>query len=384
MMDEGPVVTHQRHIPLHHQGVPQGFVDGMHEHHTSVKKGMKGGGIALHNYKNTQFMGHIGVGSPKPQNFPVVFDTGSSNFWIPSKECEDVGCMRHNRYDKDSSDNFSMDGRPVHVKYGSGSIDGYLAKDTVHFGGQEIRDTHVVLVTDENGQAFERGRFAGILGLAFPTIAVHHTLPPFDKLMKQGSMKKNVFSFYLTSTPGHAGGMITVGSIDARLHHGPFRWMPVTDTMYWQVEMEDILVDGTPMKLCPGGCKVAIDTGTSLVTGPREGMAKLLHHAAAEKDCSNWADLPEISFKMAGGHEFTLTKKDYAFMFDSMFGKKCVSGLMALDVPKPRGPIWIFGDVFMRKYYTAFDRDHNRVGFARSRHGSQVNLPSILAESEAA
>merc|ERR1712205_61687 len=122
MMDEGAVVTHQRHIPLHHQGVPQGFVDGIHEHHTSVKKGMKGGGIALHNYKNTQFMGHIGVGSPKPQNFPVVFDTGSSNFWIPSKECEDVGCMRHNRYDKDSSDNFSMDGRPVHVKYGSGSI----------------------------------------------------------------------------------------------------------------------------------------------------------------------------------------------------------------------------------------------------------------------
>jgi hypothetical protein len=45
----------------------------------------------------------------------------------------------------------------------------------------------------------------------------------------------------------------------------------------------------------------------------------------------------------------------------------CAPAFMALDVPAPRGPIFVIGDSFMRKYYTLFDRDHNRVGFALSK-----------------
>merc|ERR1719443_158963 len=123
--------------------------------------------------------------------------------------------------------------------------------------------------------------------------------------------------------------------------------------------------------LCPGGCQVAVDTGTSMLAGPSALVEKLTAKLGAKDDCSNFDKLPAIGFKVKN-KVLNLAPEDY---MDNSNGE-CSFSVMSLDVPPPKGPLFIFGDPFLRRFVTINDKNGPRVGFAVAKHG---NLDGMMA-----
>ena len=328
--------------------------------------------LALYNMRNTQYMGRIGIGTPV-QYFDVIFDTGSSNLWVGSRHCKSVACQRQNGFDYEKSRTFEEVGYDIQVKFGTGLVKGIISQDTFTLGPMSVTNQRFAEVLQEIGAVFEHAKFNGILGLGFPTLSSEYgILPVFDNMMQQQLLHYNMFSFYFSTYPDQHSS-IFFGEPNEQFYEGNITWVPVAGhKVYWEIEIEKVSLEGgkdarvnldefggvregsLDLDLCRrssphshrladgDGCLVVLDTGTSLITGPKAAIKKILQFIQVDPLCRNMESLPNISFQL-GDTDFTLTPEDYVMKhkdYSRKGGIVCKAGFMPLDVPPPRGPLW--------------------------------------------
>jgi hypothetical protein len=260
----------------------------------------------------------------------------------------------------------------VTITFGTGEMSGVYTRDNVCLGDSICCKADFVAATDESDEPFSLVPFDGILGLSLPQMAEGNDFSIVDQMVNAGVFEQPLFGVFFGNDDEES--QITFGSYRRELMATELFWTPVTEPGYWQVRVEDITLGEKKQKICIGDrkCQVAVDTGTSLLAAPPDVVDQLVDSLQVAQDCSNMQSLPDMGF-IIGNHILNLKPDDYV----SQSSNGCALGLMALDIPPPKGPLFIFGDPFLRKYYTVYDRENVRVGFALAKHKKEET--SLLA-----
>merc|ERR1719232_162331 len=320
--------------------------------------------IIIRDYQNAQYFGNVQIGTP-PQSYKVIFDTGSSNLWVPKRGCKNCGNIlnRKSKYDPEGSSTYEADDRIFDIKYGSGSVQGHFAKDSVTLASDiSIEGQRFAMIEDAGGlgYAYALGKFDGILGLAFPKISVGDARPVVLSAIDQDLLDEPLFAFYLGD---NADGELSIGGYDESKFDGELHSVKLISETYWEIAVDGITAGETHLSK---GTTAIVDSGTSLLIGPPLLVLQLAHSMGAHAnlvgeyfiDCDKLDSLPELVFTI-DGRKYSLDGRDLVLETQGV----CLLAIQGMRLGAG-APKWILGDVFMRKYYSVFNYGDSTVSFA--------------------
>ncbi|XP_010434351.1 PREDICTED: aspartic proteinase oryzasin-1-like [Camelina sativa] len=315
-------------------------------------------GVVIENSYGDIYYGEITIGTPG-QRFTVVFDTGSSDLWVPSGNWP--GTEPHNLYDSQRSSTYKPNGKDVELKYGQGSLTGFLSIDTVDVGGITITDQYFTegRYTPEE-DPFRKYTFDGVLGLGSLQNSMTETTPVWDSMMKQEKIEKKIFSiWYGRSNDAGEGGEIVFGGTNPAHYTGEHVYVTVGEARH-NFQMNNIFVGTIDTKKCSAGCDAFVDSGTTNIQGPPDMIKDINGRIDAAPNCSNYENLPDVTFTIQG-RSYSVSPLDY---IRKVGDRHCTSRFEGSDYDD-----WVLGMPFIRAFHTVFDYEKLptvRVGFAKS------------------
>lgn len=391
--------THQREVRARNADADNGAAYVGAERHTSrARRSWQvdvNGVIPLTNLRDSQYVGPIGVGTKHDRAaesaINVVFDTGSTNLWIASSLCTSEDCKSRAQYNPAKSTT-TQTAYPVHldITFGTGELRGPQAVDDFHVGPYTVKAQTFAMIQEEIGDVFREISFEGILGLAFPSMSARQVTPFFDNVMNQNVLHgRNEFSFYMTKLPSQ-NSAIFFGGVDERYFEGDIVYFPVTKEHYWSVDIIDFRIGNTShvnflefkssSAANPRVSKLILDSGTTYFTAPPSLFQKVLDRLPSAL-CANVQHYPDLHYvlKDVDGNVHDIAVPPSVYMVSSVGDDWCETAFMEIPVPDEYGPAFIFGEVFMRDWYTVFNRgapgETPTIGFAKARHDNVPQRP---------
>ncbi|KAN0137690.1 eukaryotic aspartyl protease [Lactarius tabidus] len=320
-------------------------------------------GIPLTDNSAQFWYGSITVGTPAA-TFTVDFDTGSSDFFLPSSRCS-LNCEGHTLYNPSSSSTSNDKDQTFNLRYEDNStVSGEWYTDTVALAGYQATDQSLgAAITYSSGLEYNTFPADGLLGMGHASLLSFGDSTVFQTLVSQGQVSDPVFSFYLAES----GSELYIGGTNQNHYRGSFTYVPVSVLGFWQVFFDGISVNG---KAVIGIKEAIIDTGSSHIIGDPQSVQDIYAQIPGSKEseivvgsnrlwtfpCNSNATV-SISFSET---DIQIRASTFNLGLESPGSSDCVGGI----VPQDKLDLWVIGDVFLQNVYTSFDIVENLVGFA--------------------
>jgi hypothetical protein len=309
-----------------------------------------------------QYYAPIQIGG---QMLNSIIDTGSTELVVVSTTCK-TGCGEANKlFEPSRSQKFIQGSFKLKLSYGSGSITGQEAYDTVQVG-DNIRAKNVPFWETYRASMplIEVSDFQVILGVG--------PIPDNAGILRYGENNKkddyaiplyhlgiNRFGTCLGREPMSPGYFIW-NDDSANTDPSKFVKLRVPKTGFWMAKLEDLRLGNRPMACQKSACGATLDSGSSLITAPysvKLNLEKAIRSYGA--GCTTLHKLPQLSFKL-DGVAFSLPAEAY-------FGKnpdgpadganECRPTLAEISMTTQElGDMFILGVPFFRKYYAVFEQ----------------------------
>ncbi|KAI9277826.1 aspartic peptidase domain-containing protein [Sporodiniella umbellata] len=317
----------------------------------------------------------VKIGTPE-KKFTLLFDTGSSDTWIPSIRCLDNnGCPEFlNRYDSDESNTSQTLDKIFNITYNIGGAAGYYFTDMFSIAeGYTIQNQKLAMVDSSIG-AFSRQKkenhviVDGIFGAGLPqsTIGFLKEEEGYDPipiaLYRNNLIPNPVFSIAV----GHKNeGRVLFGDVITDQTNGNFVYTPLAGTgSRWIVNSLGFEYKGTNSSRnfrFNSKTPLSIDTGSNFfyLPGPLAfDLAKTIDPTCFEVerhiykvDCQyeNSSDVLNVYFPGTDGQNVYIS-----IPVSKLVGKRESDG-SCFFLFSPSNDKFILGNMFLRHFVVVFD-----------------------------
>ncbi|XP_065209271.1 chymosin-like [Planococcus citri] len=309
------------------------------------------------------FYGTISIGTP-PQKINVLFDWKTNGIWMLSSYCNDSVCraQNHSTYNHKISTTFrGEDDFDTKIWQHPGE-----ATDTITIGNIQTQNVSFFVTT--SSEEFNSTPYDGFVGLGRESDFIHRHCE------KLGFKRK--FSLYIQD---NSTSELMLCGEDKTKFQGNLKYITTDGQQFsrWNVAIQSILLhrgDKYVLEMqFDDARRFALDPTSSYITGPNDVIAKIYNELNTrtskirddlkEVDCKHIHTLPNITFR-AADNNFTLTGNDYIKQVTHNDERVCIVQFVSHEYSE----LWIIGNVFNRKFYTVFDVEMQRIGFAERIH----------------